>query len=482
MLAADTDVQLRIDILTKLDSHLHELAYAALVELGERVILKDLGIIVCLEELARIVTGEAVGHLGKIVGSEAEEVCVLRDLISSQGSSRDLDHGSDFISHIRAHLLDLSIRGLDDRLADIFEFLVVAYQRDHDLRLDCPFRMSLLDIDRSADNCQGLHLGDLRIGDIQTDSAMSHHRVELMQRIDDGLDGADTLMLCLSQLHDILFLGRNKLMQRRIQETDRDRRSLKSLIQLLEVVLLNRKDLLQSFFSLFNRIGDDHLTECFDTVLLKEHMLCSAQTDSLCAELMCSLCVSRSVSVGADLQSAILVCPAHDAAELAGDLSFSRGEDAFLEDLAAIDWGRSRAAAVVKAWRYFEKSYRQYPMNVMFSYYGPMHDSVVWALQLEPKNFSLPRSWQTLDPTDGDRICESLLSGHTLDEAVTLAGRMVTYWNAGLRELEKVGELDENRKGQGSVAAALGILFSGGRDILEFYQLRDKLGRGGEAK
>ena len=165
----------------------------------------------------------------------------------------------------------------------------------------------------------------------------------------------------------------------------------------------------------------------------------------------------------------------------AGELAFedfSRGEDAFLEDLAAIDWGRSRAKTIVRAWRYFEKSYRQYPMNVMFSYYGPMHDSVVWALQLEPKNFSLPRSWQTLDPTDGDRICESLLSGHTLDEAVTLAGRMVTYWNAGLRELEKVGELDENRKGQCSVATALGILFSGGRDVLEFYQLRDKLGRG----
>ena len=165
----------------------------------------------------------------------------------------------------------------------------------------------------------------------------------------------------------------------------------------------------------------------------------------------------------------------------AGELAFedfSRGEDAFLEDLAALDWGYSRAKMVVEAWRYFEKAYRQYPINVMFSYYGPMHDSVVWALQLEPKNFSLPRSWQTLDPTDGDRITECLLSGHTLEEAVTLTSRMVLYWEAGLKKLRRAEGLDENRKAQRSVAEALGILFSGGRDILEFYRLRDMLGRG----
>ena len=169
----------------------------------------------------------------------------------------------------------------------------------------------------------------------------------------------------------------------------------------------------------------------------------------------------------------------------AGELAFedfSRGEDAFLTDLAAVYWGRSRAAAVVRAWRCFERAYRNYPINVMFSYYGPMHDSVVWDLQLEPKNFSLPRSWQTLDPTDGDRIAEALLDGHTLDEAVTLAGRMVTFWNAGLRALGEAasgeGAADAERRGQFTVAAALGLLFEGGRDVLDFYRYRDLLGHG----
>ena len=67
---------------------------------------------------------------------------------------------------------------------------------------------------------------------------MTHHRVELMQGSDDGLDRLNGLALCLSQLLNVSFLGRNELMQRRIQETDGNRVALQSLIQLLEVVLL----------------------------------------------------------------------------------------------------------------------------------------------------------------------------------------------------------------------------------------------------
>nr|MBQ4318276.1 hypothetical protein [Clostridia bacterium] len=110
----------------------------------------------------------------------------------------------------------------------------------------------------------------------------------------------------------------------------------------------------------------------------------------------------------------------------AGELAFDdfADEDKFLESLAGIYWGRTKAPTVVKAWKSFEASYRQYPLNVMFSYYGPMHDDVVWKLALKPKNFSLARTWQGLDPIDGDRIGEALLNGHTLDEALTLANSM----------------------------------------------------------
>jgi len=169
----------------------------------------------------------------------------------------------------------------------------------------------------------------------------------------------------------------------------------------------------------------------------------------------------------------------------AGELSFredivpgdAAAEEAFLTDLAAIYWGRSRSKTVVQMWKAFADSYTQYPMNVMFSYYGPMHDAVVWKLSLEPKNFSLPRSWQTLDPIDGDRVCEALLNGHTLEEALTLTGQMCAAWKKGMAVLETLAADCPDTAEQISVAKALDLLLKGGHGILEFYHLRDLLGR-----
>jgi len=158
--------------------------------------------------------------------------------------------------------------------------------------------MCLLNLDCRTDNSLGLHLGNFRISNSQTASSVTHHRVELMQGSDDGLDGLNALALCLSQLLNVSFLGRNELMQRRIQETDGNRVALQSLIQLLEVVLLIRQDLLQCCFSLLYSVGTDHLTECCDSVLFEEHMLSTAQTDSFSAQLTSLLSVCGSICIG----------------------------------------------------------------------------------------------------------------------------------------------------------------------------------------
>ena len=110
-------------------------------------------------------------------------------------------------------------------------------------------------------------------------------------------------------------------MERRIQETDSNGVALKSLIESLEVALLHRFDLVESGFSLLNCIGADHLTECSDTVSLKEHMLCTAETDALCAKLAGFLSVLGSISVCSYLKLSVLVSPSHDPAELACNLS-----------------------------------------------------------------------------------------------------------------------------------------------------------------
>ena len=109
MLAADAAMKLVIDRSAELEGHLHELANALLIELCERIILKDLGVIVSVEELACVVTAEAEGHLSKIVGAEAEEVSLCGDLISGKAGSGDLDHGADFVADVAACGCDLGV-------------------------------------------------------------------------------------------------------------------------------------------------------------------------------------------------------------------------------------------------------------------------------------------------------------------------------------------------------------------------------------
>ena len=158
----------------------------------------------------------------------------------------------------------------------------------------------------------------------------------------------------------------------------------------------------------------------------------------------------------------------------AGELSFTQDfsdRDAFLTELASGLYGKSTAKEVVKAWEMFSEGYSNYPLNTMFSYYGPMHDGVVWELSLIPKNNPLSRTWLLTDKPNGDRIYECLNRAHTLDEAITLSKRMRDLWREGLRVLpseERIGELY-------TLANALYLMISSGVDILEFYKEREKL-------
>lgn len=170
----------------------------------------------------------------------------------------------------------------------------------------------------------------------------------------------------------------------------------------------------------------------------------------------------------------------------AGELAFMSdddNEDDFLKELAGIYWGNSKAESIAAVWKQFEKSYIQYPMTTMFSYYGPMHDSVVWKLALKPKNFSLPRSWKTVDPSDGDRIGECIFNSHTLEEILTLTEGMNKDWEAGIKLLDAIGNNSDESEEQKSVANAINVLFRSGYNIVAFYKLREDLGlQKGDAK
>ena len=104
--------------------------------------------------------------------------------------------------------------------------------------------MLLLYVDCRTNDCLGLHNGNFRISNGKTQSSVSHHRVKLVQGSDNVLNLLNSLVLCLSELLDFLFLLRYELVERRIQETDGNGVTLKSLIKCLEVSLLEGKNLL----------------------------------------------------------------------------------------------------------------------------------------------------------------------------------------------------------------------------------------------
>ncbi len=165
-----------------------------------------------------------------------------------------------------------------------------------------------------------------------------------------------------------------------------------------------------------------------------------------------------------------------------GDLAFCHDfsdKDGYLRSLAAKTYGEGVADAVMRAWRFFEEGYAQYPVNIMFSYYSPAHDGVVWELSLKPKNYSLSRSWLLLDKPDGDRIEESILTGHTLDEAITLITEMKKQYERAMAELNALkSEAGHELSDLLSVGSAIYVLAKSTLNILTFYRLRDALGTG----
>ena len=87
VLAADTNVKLGIYGTAEGYCHVHKLTNTGGVELSEGIVLEDLCIVVSIEELTCVITREAIGHLSKVVSTEAEEVCVRCDLISGKACS-----------------------------------------------------------------------------------------------------------------------------------------------------------------------------------------------------------------------------------------------------------------------------------------------------------------------------------------------------------------------------------------------------------
>lgn len=155
---------------------------------------------------------------------------------------------------------------------------------------------------------------------------------------------------------------------------------------------------------------------------------------------------------------------------------FHKAKDDFLLDLAKTFWGKN-SEAMVKAWKLFEEGYKNYPLNKAFLWFSPFVDAPVSPLHLEPVDLPMASSWKYTEPAGGDRIGETLLDGHTLEEAITLVSNMQNCWDKGAKILSDLNDTAYiPRTEQFAIINAMQILITSGNNLLKFYHLRRLLG------
>ncbi|MCK5845278.1 MAG: hypothetical protein KAG97_11265, partial [Victivallales bacterium] len=165
----------------------------------------------------------------------------------------------------------------------------------------------------------------------------------------------------------------------------------------------------------------------------------------------------------------------------AGELSFEpfpENETLFLAKFAERDWGAS-APKVVEAWLAFQESYSNFPVNLGFTHYGPLHHSIVWPLHLFPVDEPISPSWKFTFPLEsGDRIGECICYDHTLEEALTLLDEMAELWGRGteiFNSLRLSFAEDDERLLDIALANAINLQIDSAKNVFHFYALREEL-------
>ena len=166
----------------------------------------------------------------------------------------------------------------------------------------------------------------------------------------------------------------------------------------------------------------------------------------------------------------------------AGELSFRpfpKSEDEFLKALAAPFW-REHAATAVEAWKHFARGYRNFPSNIEFAWYGPLHHAIAWPLYLYPVDMGITPSWllKTFPEVSGDRFGETLVYQHTGEEALTLCNAMRDEWKKGVEVMNTLTEHFANnpdRLADITLAQAILLQIEATCDFLKFYLLREDM-------
>ena len=213
--------------------------------------------------------------------------------------------------------------GFHHHILDEFQFLLIAYKRNHNFRNNMVAVFFVYFYCRFH-NGPGLHPCNFRIGYGKTAASVAHHGIELMQAVTGSLYFRYSQVHISCKIFKILLLRGNELMKRGIQKTDGNRVVLHYLINPSEITLLERNQLIQGFFPGFTGGGKDHLTDLRNTFRIKEHMLRTAQADAFRAQLQCIGSILRGIGIGSYLQHTERIRPVHNTSEVAADGSIFR--------------------------------------------------------------------------------------------------------------------------------------------------------------
>ena len=215
-------------------------------------------------------------------------------------------------------LLDEVIRNAACRIHQDSQLLLVQSERNHDLRYY--FNLRLVAFDRRFDDRPHLHLQNFRIRDGQATPAVSQHGVGFVQLRHAALHGFHGNAQFLGQFRLLGVLVRHELVQRRIDQANRNRKTIHHLKDADEVAALERQQLVQSLDAGLLLVRQDHLlNRQLPLVALlrllevgEEHMLGADQPNALRAEFKSLPRILRRIRICAHPQVPDLVGPLYD--------------------------------------------------------------------------------------------------------------------------------------------------------------------------
>ena len=328
MLAADTTLEVGTYGAALFYGHLDELTYTILVENLEGVNLQNLLLEINGEEAGDVIAAVAEGHLREVVRAEAEVLGARSDAVGREGCTRNLNHRTYLEGDFHTFLCEEGSCFIADYLFLSLKLIQDTREGHHDFGMGV--KAFALEFKSSAKDGTGLHLRDARISVTEAATTVTEHRVvlaEVFYALADVLYGY-AHGLC----HFFLSLGvvGYELVKRRIEQTDVDGMAVHGAEDTLEVFLLDGKEFGEGLLATFYVFGKNHFAHGNNLVVVKEHVLRTAEADTYSTEATSYFCIVRRISIGANTEFGMLLAEVHQGCEVSREFSSLRADSTLI--------------------------------------------------------------------------------------------------------------------------------------------------------